>query len=111
MTTAFARLFALGITHGYYGGPSRDFAFTIPTDTSGMLAGHRMIAREIDGELVVASELNAAGSGPMADAGGARLRFGLRLTNPYFGAFTELAAVLPGTLRLYDNDAAPGPLG
>ena len=45
MITRFERLFTVGVTHAYYDGACRDFAFTVPPDTGRMLAGGRLLAR------------------------------------------------------------------
>lgn len=103
MITVFERLFGLGVTHAFYDGSCRDFAFTIPADTARLLARGRLIARAIDDELVVAYETNGTGTEPRVDLTGERLRFGLQLTNPYFPHFTVLPVLPAGAVRVYQN--------
>ncbi len=105
MITRFERLFTVGVTHAYYDGVCRDFAFTIPPDTLRDLRGGRMIARAADDQLVVLYETDGGGATPLIESTGTRLRFGLQLTNGFFGNITALAAVPQGSARIYRNGA------
>lgn len=103
MIISVKNLFVVGITHSYYQGTCRDFSFTIPSDTARMLRGGRLLARVIDDQLIVGYEVNSAGAGPVVDATGRRLRFGMRLTNVNFGNFTTLSSAPTGSIRVYRN--------
>jgi hypothetical protein len=107
MITAFQTLLTVGATHTYYGGPSADFEFVVPEDTARILAGGRMLARRLSDErLHVAFEADDSGA-PRLPSTGKVLRLGLRLMNPYFDNFTDLAPAPPGAIRVYRN--APDP--
>jgi hypothetical protein len=110
MITTFKPLFTVEIAHTYYEGVCTDFDFTVPTDTARLLIGGRIVARVIDRHLTAAFEADAAGTGPRVSSSGKRLRFGLRLNNPYFDNFTALGTQPAGTTRLYRNSGAPGTL-
>lgn len=106
MKTRLERLCTLRVTHTYYGGTCPDFAYTIPADTARALSAARLFAKTLDGQLVVAFEMNPSESGPRVEAAGTVLRFGLKLLNPDFANFTLLPATpadMTGVLRLYRN--------
>ncbi len=113
MNTRLERLCTLRVTHTYYGGTCPDFAFTIPPDTARALSAARLFAKTVDGQLVVAFEMNAAETGPRVPAPGTVLRFGLKLLNPDFAHFTVLPAAPTGTtgiLLAYQNRPDPASL-
>lgn len=111
MTTQFKTLFSVGIVHEFYGGACPDFTFLIPEDCRLALRGARLFAKVVDNRMTVLYEMNAPGTGPIIDANGLRLRFGLHLTNASFPHFTDLPAASRGMTLLYDNLAAPSTLG
>jgi len=107
MITRFERLFTLGVTHAFYDGTCRDFAYTIPEDTIAALRGGRMLARVVDDGLVVFFETQGGGTAPMFDSTGTPLRFGLRLLNGFFPNFTSMPAMPRGSVQLYRNATSP----
>ncbi len=106
MNIRFLPLFTLRVAHGYYAGPCRDFAFTVPARTAALLRGGRMLAREVEGVLHVLYEAGQ-GTAPLVPATGATLRFGLQLLNPYFGNITQLPAGFPALRLRHANAADP----
>jgi hypothetical protein len=102
MTIRFAALCTVEVTHAYYGGVCRDFAFIIPAGTAHLLDGGRLIAKVLDGRLHVLFEVADEG-GPLAPLSGATLRIGLKLRNPYFGNFTAIGFDTGSAIAVYRN--------
>ena len=109
MTTRFLTLCTLEVTHAYYDGTCRDFAYLLPADTEALLKRGRLLAKAVDGRLFLLFEADENGS-PIVAAPGAVLRIGLQLTNPFFANFTALPFPLGSELLVYSNGAAPGAL-
>ena len=111
MITQFKQLFVVSVTHSYYDGACPDFEFTTPEDTRRALRGGRLLAKVVDGRLIVLYQTDASGAAPLVSAAGTRLRFGLRLTNSSFPNFTVLPNAPRGSMLVYDNAAASAALG
>lgn len=109
MKYQFLSLFTLRVAHGYYTGTCRDFALAVPPETAARLRNGRLVAREVEGVLHVMYEAYADGV-PLVPIGGATLRLGLALTNPYFGNVTELPAGFPLQRLRFTNAADPDTL-
>jgi len=109
MSTSFRVLFTVRISHAYYSGACRDFAFTFPPETAQLLRDGRLCIRERDGALSVISGGNEHGV-PAVPLGGSRLRIGLKLVNPRFGNFTDPENGLISSLRIYGNTGDPASL-
>jgi hypothetical protein len=108
--TTFAELFRLTVTHTYYDTNCLDFEVVWPSDGIAALNRGRMRARQIDGVLYLVCETNDAGA-PLVPVAAMRLRFGMRLTNPYFANFTDLPATFPSTAKVFrieDEDLISG---
>ena len=105
MITSFRTLLTLSVAHGYYSGGCRDFEFIVPAETAALLKNGKLLARMLDGSLNLLYETDNGGDA-LVQLAGARLRFGIRLLNPLFSNFTELAVPTP----LYRNSAAVGSL-
>lgn len=105
MITAFRPLFTLAVSHAFYEGSCPDFAYVQPSATAAALAGARSMARDRDGVLYALYEANAAGDGPLVSLAGQMLRFGLRLTMPYFANYTAVDAAFPRSALRYTNVA------
>lgn len=99
-------LFSLKVTHAYYGGLCRDFAFVLPRDTVSLARGLRLITRDLDGVLHVLYPSEES-SAPLV---GKTLRIGLKLLNLGFGNFTEIGFNPASASALYRNQAVPGQL-
>ncbi len=110
MSILFKPLFTLAVTHAYYGGPCGDLGFVLPSGTERLLAGGRMLAKPFDGRLHVLFEAEESGA-PLVSAAGRSLRIGLKLLNPAFPNFSELAVDPAGGTLLYDNAGDPAHLG
>lgn len=106
MRFQFLPLFSVEVSHAFYGGRCRDFAFLVPSETRRRLEGGRLLAREREGVLHVHFEADDAGD-PRVEIPGASLRFGLRLLNPYFDNFTQLPAGFPDRKLYYTNASDP----
>ena len=104
MSIRFVPLFSLTITHAYYGGRCRDFAYVLPQDAARLLENARMIAKTRDGQLVLLFEADDAGQA-LVRLPGQTVRIGLTLLNPYFGNVTALAINPAGFAALYGNEA------
>ena len=104
MTTQFRGLFTINIDHGYYDAQAGQvFDFVIPEDTAQSLRNLKMLARVRDGAIHLLFEADETGAGRIP-AGGKRLRFGLRLTNPFFSNVTDLGGFgSGGAIPLYQN--------
>lgn len=105
MKTLFHPLFTVSISHTYYSdGVCKDFDFVIPADTLQWLNNGRLIAKVREGKLYVLFEVGEANE-PLVSIAGQRLRFGLKLLNPFFSHFTTLDpnSIIP----LYDNVIDP----
>jgi hypothetical protein len=109
MTTQFRTLFTVTIAHPYYNRGGRDFDFIVPAGTARGLASAKLLAKSLDGKLHVLFETDVAGAA-LVPAPGAKLRFGLRLSNVFFGNFTAFNFHPGSFAALYRNAAAPGAL-
>ena len=114
MTIEFRPLFTLEIDHGYYRGPCRDFDFLLPADTAHRLRSARLLAKVREGKLLVLFEANETHA-PLVSAVGAKLRIGLKLSNPWFSNLTDLDFPLGASQACYRNAMSPaaldGPVG
>lgn len=110
MSVLFKPLFTLAVTHAYYGGPCGDLGFVLPPETERLLGGGRLLAKPFDGRLHVLFEADEDGE-PLVSAAGRSLRIGLRLLNPAFRNFSELAVDPAGGALLYSNAGDPAHLG
>ena len=102
MTTQFKILFAVSIDHGYYTEGSQGFDFVIPEDTARLLRNGKMLTKVRDGALYVLFEANEAGVA-LIPSTGQRLRFGLKLLNPFFSNVTDLGFDVDTATPLYQN--------
>ena len=100
-------LLSVDVTHAYYASGCTDLDFVVPPATAALLRAARMLARVVDGRLVVLYEADDAGA-PRVDISGQALLFGLRLLNPYFDNFTEPPPFGRPLVPLWANAAAPG---
>lgn len=107
MNILFRPLFTLAVAHSYYAERCRDFRFVIPEGTAAELRRGRLMARELDGALHVLYEAHAESKEPRVKVPGARLRFGLRLGNPYFSNFTAVDPEFPRLKPRFTNAADP----
>lgn len=105
MITTFRTLFTLSVAHSYYSSGCRDFEFTVPAETAGLLRSGKLLAKMLDGRLNLLFEADDGGAA-LVPLAGAKLRFGIKLLNPLFCNFTEFAIPTP----LYRNNAAVGSL-
>jgi hypothetical protein len=106
MNNRYLTLFALRVSHEYYGGddaPCPDFDFVLAQHSQRALAGARLLASVSDGLLRVLFDADDNDC-PMQDIAGMELVIGLRLRNPYFEHFTD---ALPAPLPLYANATTP----
>ncbi len=110
MNIVFRPLFTLSVAHTYYAERCRDFRYIIPAGTADDMRRGRMMAREMDGALHVLYEADAATGEARVKAPGVKLRFGLRLGNPYFSNFTAVDADFPRVKPLFTNGADPAAL-
>jgi hypothetical protein len=106
MKIQFFKLLTLTVNHTYYRNNCRDFGFVVPTDTTQLLKNGRMLAKELDGRLIVLFEADETGK-PLAPLTGKTLRFALVLRNPYFGNITDIGPNPGAALRLYRNADSP----
>jgi hypothetical protein len=106
MNAQFTTLLSLGISHAYYTGACRDVEYVIPSDTAQLFRDGRLLSRDIDGSLAVAFE-GDIGGGARAPLPGRRLRFGLRLANPYFTNFTAVDPDFATATLVYRNSTTP----
>ncbi len=104
MNVQFCTLFTLSPAHGFYTGPSRDFAYGRPADTAALLRNGRLLARELEGTLHVLFEADGD-ENPLRPIAGSTLRIGMQLLNPNFANFTALPAGFPARRLRYTNQA------
>jgi hypothetical protein len=109
MITRFSTLFTLGVNHAYYGGACADLGFFVPPDCQRVLQGGRLLAKPLNGGLIVLFETDDSG-GAMISAEGKTLRIGLQVVNPFFGNITALDPDFFQSGLLYRNSADPGQL-
>ena len=105
MITQFRTLFTVSVAHAYYSAGCRDFDFVVPVDTAQLLRNGRLLAKVRDGGLHVLYEAAEDGT-PLVPVAGRKLRFGLKLLNPFFSNITEFAIKTP----LYRNAPAAATL-
>jgi hypothetical protein len=96
MSTAYRKLFNIGISHTYYtdGAGKVDFAVRPTSDTLRNLAGHHMRFVDNDAGLAVLYRVDGSGAPFITDAeisANLRLRFTIELKNAYFFNYTDLA--------------------
>lgn len=103
MTTQFKTLFTLSVTHEYYDGACPDFDYVSPASTRKLLNNGKLLGKARDGVLHCLYEADAGGA-PLRPSAGARLVFGLRLTNPHFNNFTVVDSA--NRTLLYRNQIA-----
>lgn len=105
MITTFHTLCTVAVSHGYYSDNCLDFDFIVPADSAALLRNGKLIARVRDGKLHLLYEADDEGAvlTPMA---GTTLRFGMKLLNPLFSNFSDVA-VAP---LLYRNNVIAGRL-
>lgn len=102
MTTKFRMLFTVGITHAYYSGRCKDFAFVVPADTAQALRNGKLLAKVRDGKLHVLLEADAADAA-LASATGMTLRFGLVLLKRSLANVTAFDFDFRSARPLYRN--------
>jgi hypothetical protein len=105
MITSFHTLCTVAVSHGYYRDICRDFDFIVPADSAATLRNGKLIARVQDGQLHLLYEADGEGAALIRLAG-TTLRFGLKLLNPQFSNFSDVAVVPP----LYRNSVIAGRL-
>ena len=103
MTTQFRVLLTIRIDHGYYEEGSHDFDFIIPDDTAQLLRNGKMLSKVRDGVFYLFFEADETGVA-LASSAGKRLRFGLKLLNPFFSNITDLDF---NDLGFHFNEATP----
>lgn len=107
MTTQFKTLFTLSVTHEYYDGACPDFDYVSPASTRKLLDNGKLLGKARAGVLHCLYEADAGGAA-LRPVGGARLVFGLRLTNPHFSNFTVVDSA--NRTLLYRNQGAASAL-
>jgi hypothetical protein len=105
MITRFLPLLTLGVTHAYYGGACREFAFAVPADTVALLKRARMLLRVLEGRVHVLFEADEDGA-PLFQLPAARLRLGLQVENASFFNYTILPAAPGVEVAVYRNSAS-----
>ncbi len=106
MITKFRTLFIVNISHAYYISDCKDFDFIFPADTAQLLRNGKLIAKALDGKLYVLFETDEAGTA-LIPVPGKTLRIGMKLLNPYFCNFTDLAFNFNTSISLYRNTTNP----
>ncbi|NUN12891.1 MAG: hypothetical protein HUU55_04580 [Myxococcales bacterium] len=91
MKLLFRHLFALKITHEYYGGACPDFVWLVPEATAQLLRNGKLLAKIRDGHLFVLCQVDDSNSPVHAivELLGTKLYFGLKLATPHFWNYTE----------------------
>lgn len=105
MTIKFLTLCTFSVGHTYYAGKCRDLEFIVLKDTSRLLQNSRMMAKAVDGSLYILYEADNSDQ-PVIPVRGKVLRFGVRISNAYFGNITNYTADSSG-IRLYQNLVSP----
>ena len=100
--TSFPTLLTIEITHSYYDGRCRDFAFVMDQVTKRLAGRGRLMVRELDGVLHVLYEADESGV-PIAAIAGETMHIGLKLRNSTFANFTNLPAGVPPRNLAYTN--------
>jgi len=75
------------VTHEYYDGVCQDFEYISPAPTRGLLSNGKLLGKARNGVFHCLYEADDGGAA-LKPLNGARLIFGLRLTNPHFNNFT-----------------------
>lgn len=107
MTTQFRTLFTVNISHAYYNEGCKDFDFVFPADTAQLLRNGKLIAKVRDGVLYVLFEADKSGN-VLVSIAEKTLRIGLKLLNPFFSNYTDLA--FNSSTLLYRNTGSPAVL-
>jgi hypothetical protein len=102
MIIQFFKLLTITITHTYYSENCRDFAFIIPADTAQLLRDGKLLAKVVDGRLIILFEADEEGVS-LVPIAGKTLRIGLALRNPYFSNFSDLGPDSGALTLLYLN--------
>jgi hypothetical protein len=102
MNTRFRVLCTLDVTHAYYDGVCRDFAFVTPADTMVLLGRGRLLVRTLNGRLYVLFEARDNGT-PVTSVPGGLLRIGLQTMNAAFSNFTSLPFSPASAIAVYTN--------
>jgi len=104
----FVPLFRLRLAHPYYSdGRCADFSIVPTSATQGLLRNHRAVLKETADGIRVLAPLDDAGQSLIPLAQDAVFVFHLRLKNPDFTLFTDLADMAGLNAPLYTN-ATPG---
>ncbi|MGI0494750.1 hypothetical protein ACN4EG_23435 [Alkalinema pantanalense CENA528] len=98
----FKTLFTVEISHNYYRQLCQDFSFLLPRSTNQSLQGGRLIAKSYHDRLYVLFEVDDMEQ-PIVPLNGTRLRFALKLLNPFFTNFTTFGFDLGRFKPLYRN--------
>ncbi len=105
MITSFQTLCTVAVSHGYYRDICRDFDFIVPADSAATLRNGKLIARVRDGQLHLLYEADGEGAALIRMAG-TKVRFGMKLLNPLFSNFSDVAVAPP----LYRNSVTANSL-
>lgn len=90
----YLELFRLGVHHAFYSnGISPDFTITPDSGTRSLLRNHRALVKPLPNGLRVVTSATDAGETFLPFSERARLRFDMRLDNPDFPHFTDLAEI------------------
>ncbi len=100
LNTQFKSLFTLSIDHSFYAANCQDFEFLIPQETGQLLNNGKLVCRIRDGVLHCLYAAGADGTA-LNSLNRSRLRFGLKLLNPYFSNYSNFD--LNGKTALYQN--------
>jgi hypothetical protein len=102
MLVKFKTVFSLTLLHEYYEDSFNDLVLVVPEVTARDLKNGKILVRELDGVYHFLCEFNENNI-PVVDLSNQILRFGLKLSNPYFYNFTEIERdkVVP----LYNNSS------
>jgi hypothetical protein len=90
MTVQFKTLFSLKLLHEYYSDAFADLILLVPESTACILKNGKILVRELNGVYHFFCEFNENNE-PVIELSDQSLEFGLKLSNPYFFNFTDIA--------------------
>ena len=100
----FSAAFDLRLKHEYYTDQRcMDFVIEIPPDTRGLLKNYRCIVKDLPDGVRMLTATTDAGKAYINFPEILKLRFYLRLDNPDFALFTDLAGMNKLPAPLYTN--------
>ena len=89
-------LFSIELLHNYFAnGRCNDFTITPSAQTSALLQGYKIVAKQNGNQLYAGIATDGSGNVSIVPADGTRFTFYLQLNNPLFWNYTNLRSLFP----------------